>query len=1195
MPRRGGAAVTKLDKFDRIYQIDRILRGRRTPIARHELMQRLDNCSEPTIYRLIRFMKDVLDAPIEWDDEGGGYLYRHRANGEPYELPGLWFTAKELHALIVFERLLEGLEPGLLADQLAPLSRRIRELLDHKRLGLTEAGRRIRVLGAAARPVGASFHVLASATLQRCKLHIVYHGREKDRITERVVSPQRLVHYRENWFVDAYCHVRNALRTFSVDRVHEARELDESALTVPDQELDAYLAHSYGIFAGRANRTAVLRFTAARARWVADERWHPEQSGQYLTDGRYELRVPYRDPRELVMDILRYGANVEVVSPAGLREEVALRLRAALDHYALSSFDSPPQHHVATEALHDRFSYRIRDARFRSGVWRVERTAAMLPGRELAAAIRVRPAMNYDDFFRLAFGQDSRRDFAPFDYQRRLADGSWCDLLDVPTGMGKTAGVVLAWLWKRGWRQGERACEPDAHSPRRLVYCLPMRVLVEQTERNIREWLGNLGVSARAAGEGKVSVHVLMGGAEDLQTWAEYPEEDMILVGTQDMLLSRALMRGYGMSRYLWPMHFALLHNDALWIFDEVQLMGAGLATSAQLEAFRRSFPLARTSRSLWLSATLNRDWLSTVDMQPHAGTLRPLAIGEMDREQAGDRLRARKAVERAPLVLTEESKTKNGIDGYGRALCELVMKHHDPGAQTIVIVNRVDRAQELFRVLRSRRPCQRDLLIHARFRQEERSEKARVLNEEAERDRIVIATQAIEAGVDISCKLMVTELAPWSSMVQRFGRCNRYGEHNNAGGAGILWVDITDDANPLPYRREELASARDKLARLSSASPHDLPHTDEPRPLTAVLRRKDLLDIFNTDPDLSGFDVDVSDYIRDSGLPGLQVFWRDFRDGPNVPELQPAADRRELCPISISQAKGLHKRGAWRWDGLDETWVRLDKEPRPGMTLLLCAKDGGYDAEMGFDGNLKSPVLPVKVGKMTMESAYGEDWRSHQPLPVMLPDHLGHVATHAKKLCEAAGETTYSAPVIRAARWHDVGKAHEVFDASMHCCNKAPAGFLAKSPCAGRHSRRFFRHELASMLAWLEQQGDHAHADLIAYLIAAHHGKVRMSLRAMPTETALGSVKRFARGVWEGDVLPALDFDGEHSAQTTLRLALMELGEGAQGSSWTERTLKLLDEHGPFRLAWLETLVRLADWRASAAEQNVQGGAPNA
>lgn len=327
--RRGG----EVDKFDRIYELHNILRERRTPISRQDLMHRLE-CKEPTVYRLIRLLKDRLHAPVEWCDDPPGYRYRRDAEGGAYELPGLWFNAKELQALVVFDRLFESLEPGLLGEHLAPLSRRVTELLAHKRLGLAEAAHRIRVLGMAARPAGEWFHVLASATLQRKKLRLQYHGRSRDRVTERTVSPQRLVHYRDNWYLDAHDHLRRALRTFSVDRVKEAAELDERAEDVTELVLNDYLASSYGIFAGKANKTAVLRFSAERARWVADERWHPQQKGQYMTDGRYELTIPYRDDRELVMDILRHGPDVEVVSPGSLREEVACRLREALRPYS---------------------------------------------------------------------------------------------------------------------------------------------------------------------------------------------------------------------------------------------------------------------------------------------------------------------------------------------------------------------------------------------------------------------------------------------------------------------------------------------------------------------------------------------------------------------------------------------------------------------------------------------------------------------------------------------------------------------------------------------------------------------------------------------------------------------------------------------------------------------------------------------
>jgi CRISPR-associated endonuclease/helicase Cas3 len=798
--------------------------------------------------------------------------------------------------------------------------------------------------------------------------------------------------------------------------------------------------------------------------------------------------------------------------------------------------------------------------------------------------------MGYQSFF--AQAMDGRH---AFHYQSYLGESEWPDVMHVPTGMGKTAAVTIAWLYKRGWRFGRRENTPDAQTPRRLVWCLPMRVLVEQTENNIRQWVRQLGIYGENVGEGRVSLHVLMGGADDVMSWAEYPEEDMILIGTQDMLLSRALMRGYGMSRYLWPIHFSLLHNDSLWVFDEVQLMGAGLATSAQLEAFRRGYPIAKESRTLWLSATLDPQWLATVDMKPYLETLRTLTIGDMDRRQAGDRLKAVKHVSVARLVLTKKAGNQKGLQAYLAELRDLVLENHDKNTQTLVIVNRVERAQGLYRLLREQHPQQRDLLIHARFRAAERRQQTKRLLDEDAADRIIVATQAIEAGVDISSRVLLTELAPWPSMVQRFGRCNRYGEHN-VKGARILWVDIAEDADALPYCHEELAGAREKMTELADAGPDVLPPTDEQRLLSAVLRRKDLLDLFNTDPDLSGFDVDVSDYIRDSSRPGLQVFWREF-ENPNLsaPEGRPEGKplRDELCPVSMSQAKDIHKRGAWYWDTLGDKkqagrWVRLDRDPRPGMTLLLSAADGGYDEEVGYEAKPKKKRAVSVIGTVAppKEPAYPDDWRSRQNKHVFLDVHLGHVAKQAKALCEALGETAYKTSVVRASRWHDRGKTHEIFDATMHACDKAPAGFLAKSPCSGRHSRRFFRHELASMLGWLNQHDGEAVADLIAYLIAAHHGKVRMSLRAMPDEEAVAGVKRFARGVWEGDMLPALDFDGEQSAETRLQLALMEIGQGEQGPSWTERTLKLLEEHGPFRLAWLETLVRLADWRASAEEQ---------
>jgi predicted DNA-binding transcriptional regulator YafY len=320
-----------LDKFDRIYQLHHILAARRTPAPREELMQRLE-CSEPSVFRLIRTMRDFLGAPIEHED--GGYFYRRDAEGGTYELPGLWFNAKELQALLVFDRLLASLDPGMLGEHLAPLSRRIAQLLEHKRLGLSQVAERIRVLGMAARAPGAHFRVLAGATLQRRRLNIEYHARARDETTNREVSPQRLTHYRDNWYLDAWCHRRKALRSFAVDRVLAAVELPTAADEIAAAELDAHYASAYGIFGGKANKTALLRFSRERARWVADERWHPLQEGQYTTDGSYELKLPYRNDTELVMDILRHGPDVEVLAPESLRDAVAAKLCEALAPYS---------------------------------------------------------------------------------------------------------------------------------------------------------------------------------------------------------------------------------------------------------------------------------------------------------------------------------------------------------------------------------------------------------------------------------------------------------------------------------------------------------------------------------------------------------------------------------------------------------------------------------------------------------------------------------------------------------------------------------------------------------------------------------------------------------------------------------------------------------------------------------------------
>lgn len=321
-----------MDKFDRILQLHTLLRARRTPIPLEDLLARLE-CSRPTLFRAMTALKDMLNAPLVYDSARGGYLYARKEGEEVFELPGLWFNAKELQALAIMRRLLKDAGGGLLEEHLGALGRRLDELTRHQRLNLGEAASRLRFPAIAARPAGEAFATVASATLQRKRLWIEYHARGSDEVTDRTVSPQRIVHYRETWYLDAWDDGKDALRSFSIDRIRKVRELEEPALDVAEAELDEHYASSYGIFGGKADKVAVLVFTKERARWVADEQWHPQQESRWLEDGRYELRIPYRESRELVMDILRHGSGVTVTAPDDLAAAVRAELALAIEAY----------------------------------------------------------------------------------------------------------------------------------------------------------------------------------------------------------------------------------------------------------------------------------------------------------------------------------------------------------------------------------------------------------------------------------------------------------------------------------------------------------------------------------------------------------------------------------------------------------------------------------------------------------------------------------------------------------------------------------------------------------------------------------------------------------------------------------------------------------------------------------------------
>jgi len=795
--------------------------------------------------------------------------------------------------------------------------------------------------------------------------------------------------------------------------------------------------------------------------------------------------------------------------------------------------------------------------------------------------------LQFEGFFQSATGN------SPYAYQSRLAgndSGTTCNsqFINIPTGLGKTAAVVLAWLWNRVQLQ-------NPNWPRRLIYCLPMRTLVEQTRDEASKWVKNL---ANAFPENKelqwLSEHspvILMGG-EDASDWDIHPERPTILIGTQDMLLSRALNRGYGMSRYRWPMHFGLLNNDCLWVMDETQLMGVGVETSAQLDGFRHDekMPTCGACPTWWMSATLDEARLATVDHPNPVGgwPVEKLSDAEQTNGQPHKLITAQKNLSPAPLALNSTTK-----GSYAKQLATLIKDRHQSGTLTLVVVNRVSRAREIFEALTDKKKPfdnkDRIALIHSRFRPFDRERHARLLFGNG--DRIVIATQAVEAGVDVSARLLVTELAPWSSLVQRMGRCNRRADIDDAQ---VLWVDIQpkDEKDDLlrPYSTPELGKARAAVEQLTNASPRVLRDVVvPPEPVVRpVIRRRDLVDLFDTTPDICGQDLDVSRYIRDGDDNDVQFFWRDIMGDAPLRDDKPP-QRIELCRVSIGDAVKFFDRKtthAWRWNPLGKKWETA-KKPHPGGVYLLTTTSGGYNDDLGWTGEPKdkpTPHPPDAGNPDTYDSepdTFSGSWQT-------IAEHTQLVVQQTTALAAAlTGNATFATTLRIAALWHDIGKAHDEFQKMLRNGDAARERQLwAKSADKnGKCDRHGFRHELGSALAWLlKGPADAVERDLVAYLIAAHHGKVRLSIRSLPDET--GNPQKpdtlFARGIWQGDALPAVALGEFTTPEISLDLSFMQMGEGQHGSSWLARTVALRDRLGPFHLAFLATLLRAADARSS-------------
>lgn len=891
--------------------------------------------------------------------------------------------------------------------------------------------------------------------------------------------------------------------------------------------------------------------------------------------------------------------------------------------------------------------------------------------------------VNFDSFF-----SELTRHPKPQKWQAQLASNGVIRnrLIRRVTGDGKTEGVLAAWMWNA------LIC-PDAAArskwPRRLVWCLPMRVLVEQTVATARSLTEKIPEAQRPR------IGVVMGG-EDMEEWFLQPHLPWILVGTQDMLLSRAMNRGYGSGRARWPVEFGLLNQDTLWVMDEVQLMDVGLATSAQLQAYRdEDFEKAiKPAYTWWMSATLQPEWLRSVDTESSfEGWVKDPCVATPN-ERKGDLWEVAKSVTKGAVGISNRDH---------RTFAERILELHgqsDPGDYgkiTLVVCNTVDRAVATWEAIRGLGREQNVELVHSQFRQHERQAwRDRFLSRSActsDVDRIIVATQVVEAGVDISATCLVTELAPWPSLVQRFGRCARYG-----GVGQVVVVDRfvppedkkknqdRDEKSSLPYSPEELTSALAAVTSIDDVGIRSLEEFEEqldddgkanlyPYDPPHLLMRNEYEELFDTTPDLTGADLDISRFIRSGDERDVQVFW-DNLGKSDEPESKRQTQRRELCSVPFLAARNwlcgketsnnkkpklLKRMRAWVWDWLDGEWQELRRENvLPGRVICVAADCGGYTEERGFSPDSTEPVLlPEEQELDTGDEQLDANDNQHDGEPLSFSEwksiafHTQEVVDEVVRLSDAMRLLGSVASVLElAARWHDIGKSHPAFQGAIENAGDKPrpdAVDLAKGPQSawrrGRRMYRFtidddrfefrlsYRHELASALAlfsvlrtfkpdhpallgpWrevLEELGEKIPQpsaaqppspevqalldctaddfDLLVYLVASHHGKVRVALHASPADQDFplqeGDTRGLPiRGIRNGDALPpvALTPDGVLQPELELSLEPAALGLSPRtGASWRERSQNLLQRYGPATLATLEAILRAADVVAS-------------